>query len=831
MQSADTSPVDTRASPDRSSSRSSGGSSSFVPNTGSAARDYCTIERTLLSFTRLGLVLFVLSVSLLLKARLPGPEDEDNETGGAAALPLGTIYFAASLLAIVSGWMGYESDLKGLLKERAFVGGYKFTEIVVVLVAMLLFATCLLLLKADYETGSQSRDDPAKSHYKLPTTTPPMAATRRSSRLSSATKTEPKRESSEDAWDRCAACKPDAVAPSKAKTVWAECEKCGTWFHWDCVGEGGDINLIDKWYCKPCLVANPDLQITILPTRKSTRKRARLDYANIEAGVPPAQTDPNRWMAMIQDKTIHPDSFKRARGEELTKEWVEREEWAMTEPVVIESPEGLGMTMPEPEFTINDVVELVGADVPVEVIGTPRSPLSTHSHSVADVATQSTSPGWTLGAWAGYYNTPEPRDKIRNVISLEVSGTPLAEKISPPRLVREIDWVEHVWPAGKKGKGQYPKVQLYCLMSVARCWTDWHVDFAGSSVYYHILRGSKVFYFVRPTPANLNAYEKWSGSENQGTTWFGDLVDKVIKVELTAGNTMIIPTGWIHCVYTPEDSLVFGGNFLHSYNIPTQLRIRDIEINTRVPKKFRFPFFTKICWYAADKYVRDLKAKEDISPRILEGLGSLATFLVSEARMIERGGKEKEKEGKDQVPGDRVREPSALARELRWRVRNARGLDSDGEGSGAPVAPPTTNGVGTGSKRKRTEETSPAPKVEPQIEAKIEEEKSESPVVFKHFVPRKWTEVRRDSAVTTCFVDPSSIHEEEAMDKLVQEGTAGAAELQTKVDTIVKTRRHKDKDGKTVAERQTITRTLDIYTWDENATRDVDMPMENDTSA
>ncbi|CAE6435827.1 unnamed protein product [Rhizoctonia solani] len=649
-----------------------------------------------------------------------------------------------------------------------------------------------------------------------------MAATRRSSRLNSATKPESKRENSEETWDRCAACKPDMVRPasSKAKTVWAECEKCGTWFHWDCVGEGGDINLVDKWYCKSCLAAHPELQITLLPpTRKSSRKRARLDYANIEAGVPPDQSDPNRWMSIIQGKAIHPDSFKRVKGEELTKEWVEKDEYSMTEPVVIESPDGLGMTMPGPEFGISDVVDLVGADVPVEVI---------------DVATQSTSPGWTLGSWAEYYTTPEPnRDKIRNVISLEVSGTPLAEKISPPRLVREIDWVEHVWPAGKKGKGQYPKVQLYCLMSVARCWTDWHVDFAGSSVYYHILKGSKVFYFVRPTPANLNAYEKWSGSENQGTTWFGDLVDKVVKVELTAGNTMIIPTGWIHCVYTPEDSLVFGGNFLHSYNIATQLRIRDIEINTRVPKKFRFPFFTKICWYAADKYVRDLKAKEDISPRILEGLASLVTFLVSEARVIERGGKDKEKEARDQVPGDRVREPGALARELRWRVRNARGLDSDGEGSGSPVAVPPTNGVGAGAKRKRTEE--PAPTPTPAPAPKSEEEKPESPVVFKNFIPRKWTEVRRDSAVTTCFVDPSSIHEEEAMDKLVQEGTAGAAELQTKVDTIVKTRRYKDKDqdGKTVVERQTITRTLDIYTWDENGTKDMDVPMEstNDTSA
>lgn len=26
---------------------------------------------------------------------------------------------------------------------------------------------------------------------------------------------------------------------------------------------------------------------------------------------------------------------------------------------------------------------------------------------------------------------------------------------------------------------------------------------------------------------------------------------------------MIIPTGWIHGVYTPKDTLVIGGNFLH----------------------------------------------------------------------------------------------------------------------------------------------------------------------------------------------------------------------------------------------------------------------------
>lgn len=85
-------------------------------------------------------------------------------------------------------------------------------------------------------------------------------------------------------------------------------------------------------------------------------------------------------------------------------------------------------------------------------------------------------------------------------------------------------------------------------------------------MYYHILHGKKVrpqaapfcsantvhgfqvFYFIRPTPANLAAYERWSGSEMQSHSWLGDMCDEVFKVELSTGNTMLIPTGWIHAV-------------------------------------------------------------------------------------------------------------------------------------------------------------------------------------------------------------------------------------------------------------------------------------------
>lgn len=45
---------------------------------------------------------------------------------------------------------------------------------------------------------------------------------------------------------------------------------------------------------------------------------------------------------------------------------------------------------------------------------------------------------------------------------------------------------------------------------------------------------------------------------------------------------VLASSGWIHAVYTPVDSMVFGGNFLHSFNIPMQLNICNIEDRTRV---------------------------------------------------------------------------------------------------------------------------------------------------------------------------------------------------------------------------------------------------------
>ena len=105
----------------------------------------------------------------------------------------------------------------------------------------------------------------------------------------------------------------------------------------------------------------------------------------------------------------------------------------------------------------------------------------------------------------------------------------------------------------------YPKVQVYVLMGTAGSYTDFHIDFGGTSVWYHIVEGEKLFYVLPPTKANLRKFEDWSCSAAQSALFFPDVAPgPCMRVHLKAGDTFLIPPGWIHGVYTPVDSVVFG---------------------------------------------------------------------------------------------------------------------------------------------------------------------------------------------------------------------------------------------------------------------------------
>uniref|UniRef100_A0A8C5HGN3 Lysine-specific demethylase 2B n=1 Tax=Gouania willdenowi TaxID=441366 RepID=A0A8C5HGN3_GOUWI len=293
-------------------------------------------------------------------------------------------------------------------------------------------------------------------------------------------------------------------------------------------------------------------------------------------------------------------------GRDFTYEYVQRE--ALRIPLIFKEKDELGIRMPDSDFSVSEIKGLVGSRRPVDVM---------------DVSTQKGSE-MSMAQFVRYYETPEEeRDKLFNVISLEFSHTKLENLIKRPTVVDQVDWVDNMWPPDLKhsqteatnviSEMKYPKVQRYCLMSVKGCYTDFHIDFGGTSVWYHIFNGQKVFWLVPPTRYNLALYEDWVLSGKQSDIFLGDRADGCQRVELKQGYTFFIPSGWIHAVYTPVDTLVFGGNVLHSFNIPMQLTIHEIENRTKVHSKFRFPFYYEICWYVLERYLHCLTKRSYFS--------------------------------------------------------------------------------------------------------------------------------------------------------------------------------------------------------------------------
>ncbi|KAL2077852.1 hypothetical protein ACEWY4_027356 [Coilia grayii] len=345
-------------------------------------------------------------------------------------------------------------------------------------------------------------------------------------------------------------------------------------------------------------------------TRYSKRLRTGTRRRYQDDGISDDEIDGKRTFDL--EEKLHCDRFncnlvKYMEGKDFTFEYIQRE--GLREPLVFVKPDGLGIQMPDPDFSVSDVKLFVGNRRMIDVM---------------DVTTQK-GIEMSMGQWRRYYETPpSKREKLYNVISLEFSHTKLENLVKRPASVDVIDWVDNMWPRHLKERQrdstnaiidmQYPKVQKYCLMSVEGSFTDFHIDFGGTSVWYHILRGGKVFWLIPPTPQNLELYENWVLSGKQGDIFLGDKATQCQRLELKQGYTFMIPSGWIHAVYTPVDTLVFGGNFLHSFNIPMQLNIYNIEDRTRVPAKFRYPFYYEMCWYVLERYLYCLTNVSHLTP-------------------------------------------------------------------------------------------------------------------------------------------------------------------------------------------------------------------------
>ncbi|CAF3420939.1 unnamed protein product [Rotaria sp. Silwood1] len=421
-----------------------------------------------------------------------------------------------------------------------------------------------------------------------------------------------------------------------------ECDGCNGWFHGKCVDLADRIaDDIEKYFCNEC---SKQQGPSIFKQRKNQHRR---DYSDANADNKPTQSGTQDFINKLKRK-IFPSCepvITRLKGNQVTAEYIAKN--GFTKPILVANRDGLDMTLPNRTITLAEINELVGHDRFIDIIDCEKQ--VTYKMSFDD--------------YIEYFESFE-RNKIYNVLSLEISNTKLGEQVVTPQVVRDLSWATiGVWPIKKQEKQdeeefdsnenqkkvtwplqtiaslskkkrrtisstdtdqsddeqfesldanhfenfERPEVAKYCLMSPQSSYTDFHVDFGGSSVWYSVVRGEKIFYLIEPTDENLQKYADWSGSPNESETFLGDCVTHCYKMHLREENTVFIPPGWIHAVYTVTDSLVFGGNFLQSMGVDMQLRIYELERLAQVPNKFQFPLFETFHWYAAKTFYEELK--------------------------------------------------------------------------------------------------------------------------------------------------------------------------------------------------------------------------------
>lgn len=438
------------------------------------------------------------------------------------------------------------------------------------------------------------------------------------------------------------------------KISWVQCDVCEQWFHSQCLKMTSlEINNLHSYHCDKCTKSHGDSVFK----RKLKRSKTQIDYIALNEG-----------KTFAVDKSIHPhipnfmsfqpdansslnDEPKKGssyidvlESDQLTKQYVLST--SLSKPVLIPNVDydKSGMKLPAKydDISVAYITDKVGEDISVEVMDV--------------LSQQGVQPGWNMGKWKEYFYTePEYRDRIRNVISLEISQVDnLGELFIRPEIVREMDLVDKVWQDESQER---PQVTKYCLMSVKGSYTDFHIDFSGTCVYYTVCKGAKSFLMYPPTDDNLQLYSSWCQEPDQNFIWFGEYTKKKkkpsngFKVTLQEKDLFIIPSGWIHAVYTPQDSVVIGGNYLLINSLEMHLKIGEIEKETKVPGKFRFPMINKVLWltswyyfnhkeeFIKDIYDTDIKQENSSEQREVNILANLietlkAHYEVSKTKQV-----------------------------------------------------------------------------------------------------------------------------------------------------------------------------------------------------
>lgn len=112
--------------------------------------------------------------------------------------------------------------------------------------------------------------------------------------------------------------------------------------------------------------------------------------------------------------------------------------------VILDNSPKLGLKVPDRMKTdIHTIADSIGNDTSIRII---------------EVGKQTEVTDCTIGDYADYLKNYTENHKVLNMISLEFSSTPLNAKVHSPHFVRNMDWIDVLWPIERRLRADYPQV-------------------------------------------------------------------------------------------------------------------------------------------------------------------------------------------------------------------------------------------------------------------------------------------------------------------------------------------------------------------------------------
>lgn len=322
-------------------------------------------------------------------------------------------------------------------------------------------------------------------------------------------------------------------------------------------------------------------------------------------------------------------AIRRLSASQLTPTWLENN--GTFRPVLIPAPSDEGaaaaaaiVKTPAGGITAETLVMSLGPATPVRTFDSP---------------TQEEGPLWTLHQWKIYWNKKTGRQTLSHkpqdgsappvatdttaapstpfdlplegidkdyltrlfcLPALPITGTPLEREILAPSAVQAVDLLNTCLGVNEA----IPQAHLPIMLGMYPNKSFVHSTMApgGASVWIYVVTGTATIAVSPPVAKNLATYAAWAcGGKNSGI-FLPSKCEGSSKAELTAGDTLILPPGYIYSLAVTSSAVIISGGFLRSDSLAIHLDALRIEEAADVALRKQYPEFKQLMWRTASRY-------------------------------------------------------------------------------------------------------------------------------------------------------------------------------------------------------------------------------------